>query len=58
MDELARFNTVAVGRELRMVELKKEVNELCERQGEAARYPLDFDREGPNAGPGDGAGRA
>jgi two-component system CheB/CheR fusion protein len=51
--ELDRFNRVAVGRELRMIELKREVNELCERHGEAARYPLDFAQEPP--GPG-GAG--
>jgi PAS domain S-box-containing protein len=42
-EELARFNRVAVGREMRMVELKKEVNELCRRLGEAARYPLEFE---------------
>jgi hypothetical protein len=29
-----------------MIELKKEINELCQRQGEAARYPLEFEREG------------
>jgi two-component system CheB/CheR fusion protein len=42
---LARFNRVAVGREMRMIELKKEVNELCRRLGEAARYPLEFERD-------------
>lgn len=36
--ELARFNRVAVGREMRMLELKKEVNELCRRLGEPDRY--------------------
>ena len=36
--ELVRFNQAAVGRELRMVELKDEVNELRERLGESARY--------------------
>jgi two-component system CheB/CheR fusion protein len=45
-DELARFNDVAVGRELRMIELKKEINALCAQQGEAARYPLAFETEG------------
>ena len=29
MDQLKRFNDLAVGRELRMTELKAEVNELC-----------------------------
>lgn len=45
-EELTRFNRVAVGRELRMIELKKEVNELCERQGQAMRYSLEFEQEG------------
>ena len=44
-EELARFNSVAVGRELRMIELKKEINELCQKHGEATRYPLDFEEE-------------
>jgi two-component system, chemotaxis family, CheB/CheR fusion protein len=44
-EELTRFNSVAVGRELRMIELKKEINELCQRHGEAARYPLEFEQE-------------
>jgi len=33
-DELAHFNRVVVGRELRMIELKQQVNELCRRLGE------------------------
>ena len=36
--DLKRFNDVAIGRELRMVELKQEVNALCTRLGEATRY--------------------
>lgn len=43
MEELTRFNEAAVGRELRMIELKKEVNELCVRAGEDPRYDLDYD---------------
>jgi len=43
MEELTRFNEAAVGRELRMIELKKEINELCVRAGEDPRYDLDFD---------------
>lgn len=46
IDALERFNNAAVGRELRMVELKEEVNELLARMGEPARYPLDFAEEG------------
>jgi PAS domain S-box-containing protein len=41
--ELERFNRAAVGRELRMVQLKKEVNELCGRVGEVQRYALEFE---------------
>jgi PAS domain S-box-containing protein len=37
-EELERFNRAMVGRELRMVELKQEVNRLCRRCGEAPRY--------------------
>jgi hypothetical protein len=36
---------VAVGREARMIELKKEINELCVRCGEPPRHPLDFDAD-------------
>jgi PAS domain S-box-containing protein len=43
VEELERFNRATVGRELRMVELKKEVNELCARLGEEKRFPLDFE---------------
>jgi len=39
-DELVRFNRATVGREVRMVELKKEVNELCRKLGEAFRYRI------------------
>ncbi len=42
-EELARFNRAAVGRELRMIALKKEVNDLSQRLGEDVRYPLDFE---------------
>lgn len=38
--ELEQFNKASVGRELRMVELKREINELCRQLGEKARYPL------------------
>ncbi|NJO12192.1 MAG: PAS domain-containing protein [Gammaproteobacteria bacterium] len=37
---LSRFNRLAVDRELRMIELKKEVNGLCRQCGEAPRYLL------------------
>ena len=44
-EELERFNKASVGRELRMVELKKEVNELRGCLGEEPRYKLDFGEE-------------
>ena len=43
-DELERFNKVLVGRELRMIELKRDVNALCARLGEPPRYPLEAER--------------
>jgi PAS domain S-box-containing protein len=41
-EELTRFNRAAVDRELRMIELKKQINELCGLLGQQPRYPLDF----------------
>ncbi len=38
-DELTRFNNAMVGREMRMIELKKEINQMCARLGEPAGYP-------------------
>jgi PAS domain S-box-containing protein len=45
MEELTRFNRAMVSRESRMIELKKEINELCMRLGEPPRYPLKFEDE-------------
>lgn len=44
-EELTRFNSASVGRELRMIEMKQEVNELCAEAGLPPRYPLDFEEE-------------
>ncbi len=38
MEELERFNQLMIGRESRMIELKREVNELLIRLGERKRY--------------------
>ena len=45
-EELSRLARGMVGRELRMIEMKKEVNELCHRLGEVVRYPLEFEQDG------------
>ena len=42
-EELSRFNRVAVGRELRMIELKKEINALYAAAGQPPRYRTDFE---------------
>ena len=44
-EELTRFNQAMIGREERMIELKKEVNELCSKLGLEPRYKVDFDEE-------------
>ena len=44
-DELSQFNRLAVGRELRMIELKKEVNALCAAAGLPPRYDLAFEND-------------
>ncbi|MBI5687449.1 MAG: PAS domain S-box protein [Verrucomicrobia bacterium] len=43
--ELERFNRAMVGRELRMVELKKEVNKLLTAAGRPPRYTISGDTE-------------
>jgi PAS domain S-box-containing protein len=40
MDELERFNEITVGRELKMVELKEEINALLKRLGENEKYKI------------------
>jgi PAS domain S-box-containing protein len=44
VEELTRFNRASVGRELRMIELKKEINELTGLAGQPSRYPLEFEK--------------
>ena len=40
--ELERFNRASVGRELKMIELKKEINALCKETGKPEPYPLNL----------------
>jgi len=40
MKELERFHKLTVGRELAMVELKKEVNELLKKSGQEEKYVI------------------
>jgi two-component system CheB/CheR fusion protein len=46
-DDLERFNNASVGRELRMIELKKEVNEMCVQAGLPPRYAPDSEEGQP-----------
>lgn len=41
--ELTEFNRLMVDRELRMIQLKKEINQLCEHAGQGSRYAVDWD---------------
>jgi PAS domain S-box-containing protein len=50
--ERVRFNRVVVGRELRMVEQKQEINELCRRLGEPPRHAIVSPPPGHIPGPG------
>lgn len=45
-EELERFNRLMAGRELRMIDLKKEVNALRQARGENPPYPLEFESNG------------
>jgi len=45
IDELERYKKVTVGRELNMIELKKEVNKLCEKLGEKPIYTMNKEPE-------------
>jgi PAS domain S-box-containing protein len=41
-DDLERFHRLSVGRELQMIELKKQINEMAKQAGHAPPYDLAF----------------
>jgi PAS domain S-box-containing protein len=47
-EELRRFNRAAVGRELDMIRLKRQVNELSAQLGQNPPYTLDFEGNEPD----------
>jgi PAS domain S-box-containing protein len=53
-DELTRFNRVATNRELRMIELKREINNLCGKLGLPQRYTVAVDLDSPEENSGTG----
>gem|GEM_PF-3185176 len=46
-EDLERFNRAMVDRELRIIELKKQINELCVRLGESKPYSLNYEEPEP-----------
>lgn len=46
-EELERFNLAAIGRELRMIELKRQVNALTQARGQPPPYDLAFTELSP-----------
>jgi len=45
VDKLESFNETLVEREMRIIEIKKEVNELCKELGKTPPYPPIWDEE-------------
>ena len=48
VEELERFHRLSVGREIQMVELKKQINELSKKLGLKPPYKLSFIKENKN----------
>ena len=45
ISELETFHNIAVKRELQMIKLKKEINELCKKNGESPRYTVQDEHD-------------
>ena len=40
VEELERFNKLANGREMKMIQLKEEINELLDQSGQGEKYEI------------------
>jgi len=40
VEELERFNKLAIGREIKMIQLKQEINELMIQLGKVEKYKI------------------
>jgi Amt family ammonium transporter len=49
--ELQQFNRISVGREIKMIELKKEINELCKQLGRPPKFNMSELEESNNQNP-------
>jgi hypothetical protein len=52
-EEMERFNRAMVGRELDMIDLKRQINDLCRQLGRQPAYDLDFAAAPPSPAAGD-----
>ena len=43
-DEVTELHRILVGRELHILNLESEVNVLCQKQGDTARYPIRLEQ--------------
>jgi len=47
-EELEAFNRIMLDREMRVIDLKEEINILCEQLGKALPYPQDWKEKNKN----------
>jgi len=40
VEELERFRKLAIGREIKMIQLKEEINELLDQSGQGEKYKI------------------